>query len=60
MTHPSVASVLPTEPGRARTVVTKVPDYCVDEVSDHAMALLLSLIRKVPFSNARDYPKWIP
>ncbi len=23
-------------------VVTKVPDYCIDEVSDHAMALLLS------------------
>ncbi|HSR08747.1 MAG TPA: hypothetical protein VLM42_16495, partial [Bryobacteraceae bacterium] len=23
-------------------VVTKVPDYCIDEVSDHAMALLLA------------------
>src|SRR5947209_5570099 len=34
-------------------VVTKVPDYCIDEVSDHAMALLLALIRKIPFSNAR-------
>jgi D-3-phosphoglycerate dehydrogenase len=34
-------------------VVTKVPDYCLDEVSDHAMALLLALIRKVPFANAR-------
>jgi D-3-phosphoglycerate dehydrogenase len=33
-------------------VVTKVPDYCIDEVSDHAMALLLSLVRKIPFSNA--------
>lgn len=32
-------------------VVTYVPDYCIDEVSDHAMAMLLSLIRKVPFSN---------
>lgn len=32
--------------------VTKVPDYCMDEVSDHTMALLLSLIRKIPFSNA--------
>ena len=27
-------------------VVTKVPDYCIDEVSDHAMALLLSIVRK--------------
>ena len=26
----------------AGIVVTKVPDYCIDEVSDHAMALLLS------------------
>src|SRR5579884_591483 len=34
-------------------VVTKVPDYCLDEVSDHAMALLLALIRKIPSSNAR-------
>jgi D-3-phosphoglycerate dehydrogenase / 2-oxoglutarate reductase len=32
-------------------VVTYVPDYCMQEVSDHAMALLLSLARKVPFSN---------
>ncbi len=34
-------------------VVTKVPDYCIDEVSDHAMALLLALVRKVAFANAR-------
>ena len=32
-------------------VVTKVPDYCIDEVSDHAMALLLSIVRKIPYSN---------
>ncbi|MFC1665440.1 C-terminal binding protein [Pseudomonadota bacterium] len=31
--------------------VTFVPDYCIDEVSDHAMAMLLSMIRKIPFSN---------
>jgi D-3-phosphoglycerate dehydrogenase / 2-oxoglutarate reductase len=31
--------------------VTYVPDYCVREVSDHTMALLLSLARKIPFSN---------
>jgi D-3-phosphoglycerate dehydrogenase / 2-oxoglutarate reductase len=31
--------------------VNYVPDYCLREVSDHAMALLLSLARKVPQSN---------
>jgi len=39
----------------AGIVVTKVPDYCMDEVSDHAMALLLSLVRKIPFSSARAH-----
>ncbi len=38
---------------RKGIVVTKVPDYCIDEVSDHAMALLLAIVRKIPFSNAR-------
>jgi D-3-phosphoglycerate dehydrogenase len=33
-------------------VVTRVPDYCLDEVSDHAMALLLALVRKIPLSSA--------
>jgi D-3-phosphoglycerate dehydrogenase len=37
----------------AGIVVTKVPDYCIDEVSDHAMALLLALVRKIPSSNAQ-------
>jgi D-3-phosphoglycerate dehydrogenase len=32
--------------------VTYVPDYCIQEVSDHAMALLLALARKIPFSNS--------
>jgi D-3-phosphoglycerate dehydrogenase len=32
--------------------VTYVPDYCMQEVSDHAMALLLALARKVPLSNS--------
>jgi D-3-phosphoglycerate dehydrogenase len=32
--------------------VTYVPDYCLREVSDHAMALLLAAARKVPFSNS--------
>src|SRR6266852_5105360 len=31
--------------------VTYVPDYCMHEVSDHTMALLLALARKVPLSN---------
>jgi D-3-phosphoglycerate dehydrogenase len=30
-------------------VVTNVPAYCLDEVSDHAMALLLAAVRKVAF-----------
>src|SRR4051812_29556828 len=34
----------------AGIVVTKVPDYCIDEVSDHTLALLLSLVRKIPLS----------
>src|SRR5213083_1290881 len=31
--------------------VTYVPDYCMEEVSDHAMALVLALARKIPLSN---------
>jgi D-3-phosphoglycerate dehydrogenase len=38
---------------KAGIVVTRVPDYCLDEVSDHTMALLLALVRKIPSSNAR-------
>lgn len=41
------------EATRAGIVVTKVPDYCIDEVSDHTMALLLALVRKIPMSNAQ-------
>ncbi len=32
---------------RAGILVTNVPDYCIDEVSDHALALLLSLARRI-------------
>src|SRR5579885_2172358 len=31
--------------------VNYVPDYCLREVSDHAMALLLALARKIVFAN---------
>src|SRR6516225_11464376 len=37
--------------GECGIAVNYVPDYCLREVSDHAMALLLALARKVPFSN---------
>jgi D-3-phosphoglycerate dehydrogenase / 2-oxoglutarate reductase len=30
-----------------KIVVTNVPDYCIDEVSDHALALILALVRRV-------------
>jgi D-3-phosphoglycerate dehydrogenase len=32
---------------KARILVTNVPDYCVDEVSDHALAILLALARRI-------------
>ena len=39
--------------------VTNVPDYCFEEVSDHAMALLLGLARRVVmFSNATRQGIW--
>jgi D-3-phosphoglycerate dehydrogenase / 2-oxoglutarate reductase len=47
-------------------VVTKVPDYCIDEVSDHAMALLLAAARKIPMANAQVHggtwkmPNFVP
>jgi D-3-phosphoglycerate dehydrogenase len=37
---------------RAGIVVTRVPDYCIDEVSDHAVAMLLAVVRKIPLANA--------
>jgi len=37
---------------KAGIQVCFVPDYCLDEVSDHAMALLVALARKIPYSNS--------
>jgi D-3-phosphoglycerate dehydrogenase len=40
-------------------VVTNVPDYCVDEVSDHALALLLASARKIgPLTNRVRAGRW--
>ena len=40
-------------------LVANVPDFCLDEVSDHAMALLLALARRVPsFSRATRAGTW--
>lgn len=33
--------------------VANVPDYCIDEVSDHAVALTLTLVRKTALSSNR-------
>lgn len=40
-------------------LVTNVPDFCLDEVSDQVMALLLSLARRiVPFANQTRSGSW--
>jgi D-3-phosphoglycerate dehydrogenase len=38
---------------RAGIVVGNVPDYCVDEVSSHAIALLLGCLRDIPGAHRR-------
>jgi D-3-phosphoglycerate dehydrogenase len=41
-------------------LVTNVPDFCVDEVSDHAMALLLACSRRViGFTSATRAGRWV-
>ncbi len=50
----------------AGIVVSKVPDYCIDEVSDHAMALLLAAVRKIPMATEQVHsgtwkmPNFVP
>ena len=41
------------EATRRRILVANVPDYCVDEVADHAMAHFLALNRKLGLSDRR-------
>lgn len=44
---------------RAGILVTNVPDYCVDEVSDHALALMLAMARQiVPAEGAVRAGRW--
>jgi D-3-phosphoglycerate dehydrogenase len=44
---------------RKGVMVANVPDYCAGEVADHAMALLLSLVRKVTFLSGQvKKEKW--
>ena len=52
----NVAVEAATEKG---IVVTNVPDYCLDEVADHTMALLLALARKITrLDRATKQGKW--
>lgn len=52
----NIAVARATEQG---IVVTNVPDFCVEEVSDHAMALLLACARRVvAFDRATSRGDW--
>lgn len=37
--------------------VCNVPDYCIDEVADHTVALALTLARQIPFVDRRVHQK---
>jgi D-3-phosphoglycerate dehydrogenase len=44
---------------RLGIVVANVPDFCIDEVSDHTMALILACSRRiVPFARATSSGRW--
>ena len=34
-------------------IITNVPDYCIEEVADHATSLSFMLMRNLPFYNLR-------
>lgn len=54
--YDSIDTAAATERG---ILVTNVPDYCVEEVSDHAMALILACSRKiVPLNEAAKKGQW--
>ncbi len=38
---------------KANIWVTRVPDYAIEDVSDHALALLLCTVRKIAFKDRR-------
>ncbi|MGH7798588.1 MAG: C-terminal binding protein [Candidatus Binatia bacterium] len=38
---------------KAKILITNVPDYCIDEVSDHALALLLALARQITTADGK-------
>ena len=41
-------------------IVCNVPDYCIEEVADHAMGLLLSIVRNIPnYNDSVKENKWI-
>ena len=45
-------NTIDTEAAAARGIpVANVPDYCIDEVADHAVAHVLNLVRKLSYSN---------
>ena len=43
------------EATRSGIIVANVPAYCLDEVSEHAMALMLACARKLCFYNSRTH-----
>jgi D-3-phosphoglycerate dehydrogenase / 2-oxoglutarate reductase len=48
--------IVDVEAATARNIlVTNVRDYCTEEVADHAMALLLALVRKLPQYNRASH-----
>ena len=53
---------VPLDAAHARGVlVTHAPTYCIEEVSDHTVAMALSFLRQIPYSNGLTHQgKWLP